>query len=246
MIQYKRCWRRVAVVALALVLPAVLKAKTYIVCVGMQNYPGLVNDTHLCVKDAESVKWLYDKHGDAETLLLTDKQATKAQVAAAMRKLFAKAKPADAVAIFYSGHGDRGALCLYDGNLSYQTILSIFQSSKAKRRFAFINACYSGTMRNKNEVGELKGKNVMFLLSSRSGETSQEELTMKNGVFPTFLMQGLRGSADANKDRVITARELYDYVNSKVIERTQNEQHPVAWGHFPDDMPVMTWKNDNK
>lgn len=217
-------------------------SKTYILCIGMQNYPGRVNDTHLCVKDAKSVKWLFDKNGDTKTMLLLDKNATKANVVRTMKQLFAQAGPEDAVAIFYSGHGDHGALCVYDGNLSYQDIYSAFQESKAKRRFAFINACYSGTMRKKYDIEQLKGKNVMFLLSARSNEPSIEDLTMKNGIFPAYLIQGLKGKADKNEDRIITAKELYDYVSKKVITKTGDKQHPVAWGRFSNDMPVMTWQ----
>ena len=82
----------------------------------------------------------------------------------------------------------------------------------------------------------------MFLLSARSKEPSIEDLTMKNGVFPAYLVMGLKGSADKNKDRVITARELFDFVSENVKKKTNYKQHPVAWGHFSDDMPVMTWK----
>ena len=220
----------------------VLHAKTYIVCIGMQNYPGKVNDTNLCVKDAKTVKWLFDENHDAKTLILLDKEATKANIIRTMKSLFSEAGAGDAVAIFYSGHGDHGALCVYDGNLSYQDIYNAFQGSKASRRFAFINACYSGTMRKKYDISSLKGKDVMFLLSARSKEPSIEDLTMKNGVFPAYLVMGLTGSADKNKDRVITARELFDFVSENVKKKTNYKQHPVAWGHFSDDMPVMTWK----
>lgn len=219
-----------------------MHAKTYIVCIGMQNYPGKVNDTNLCAKDAKTVKWLFDQNHDSKTFILLNEEATKANIVRTMKRLFAEAGEGDAVAIFYSGHGEHGALCVYDGNLSYQDIYNTFQGSKASRRFAFINACYSGTMRKKYDISKLKGKDVMFLLSARSKEQSIEDLTMKNGVFPAYLVMGLKGSADKNRDRVITARELFDFVSKKVREKTNNQQHPVAWGHFSNNMPVMTWK----
>lgn len=231
-------------VCMALLLGIQLRvdSKTYILCIGMQNYPGRVNDTNLCAKDAKSVKWIFDKNGDSETMILLDKGATKASVISTMRQLFSKANPEDAVAIFYSGHGNHGALCVYDGNLSYQDVYSAFLESKAKRRFAFINACYSGTMRKMYDIEHLKGGNVMFLLSARSNEQSIEDLKMKNGIFPAYLIQGLKGAADKNKDHAITARELYDFVSKKVIAKTGKRQHPVAWGRFSDNMPVMIWK----
>ena len=65
---------------------------------------------------------------------------------------------------------------------------------------------------------------------------------MKNGFFTTYLQKGLRGGADADKDRVITAKEIFDYVHTNVVELSKGKQHPVMWGKFSDDMPVMNWK----
>lgn len=79
-------------------------------------------------------------------------------------------------------------------------------------------------------------------MAARSNEQALEISTMKNGLFTAYLQQGLRGSADVNRDRIITAKELYDYVSKKVIERSEGKQHPVMWGKFSDDVPVMTWK----
>lgn len=217
-------------------------AKTYIVCIGMQNYPQRVNDTYLCVRDAKTIQYLFKKNGNAETMLVTDKTATRSNILRAMRQLFSKATENDAVAVFYSGHGERGAICAYDGNLSYLDIWNVFKSTKAKRRFAFINACFSGTMRAKYDFSALQDKSMMFFMSSRSGEYSLEIPNMKNGLFTAYLQQGLRGSADADRNKVITARELFDYVSRMVAEVSENKQHPVMWGRFNNNMPVIVWK----
>ena len=56
------------------------------------------------------------------------------------------------------------------------------------------------------------------------------------------LVRALKGGADVNRDRVITAKELFSAVSKGVKELSDNRQHPVMWGNFPDDMPVMVWK----
>ena len=56
-----------------------------------------------------------------------------------------------------------------------------------------------------------------------------------------YLQKGLRGNADANRDRTITAKELFDFVSEGVIKISNGKQHPVMWGKFPDNMPVMVW-----
>ena len=56
-----------------------------------------------------------------------------------------------------------------------------------------------------------------------------------------FLERGLRGGADKNKDRIITARELYDFVHQGVIGASGGRQHPVMWGKFDNNMTIISW-----
>ncbi len=227
--------------AVAVLCAGTVAAKTYIVCVGISDYPGEVNDLYLCAKDARTIQWLFDKNGNAETAVLTDREATVSNISAAMRRLYAKAGKNDAIAIFYSGHGNAGSLECRDGELTYDEMCRIFDESKARRRFAFINACFSGTLRRTHDLTALNKKEVMFFMSSRSGEYTLENSFMRNGIFTAYLQQGLRGSADTDRNRKITARELFEYVSQKVREKTEDKQHPVMWGKFDDDMVIMQW-----
>lgn len=52
----------------------------------------------------------------------------------------------------------------------------------------------------------------------------------------------MRGAADANKDKVVTAKELFTYVSKGVKQLSGNRQHPVMWGNFSDDFVVMDWR----
>ena len=81
----------------------------------------------------------------------------------------------------------------------------------------------------------------MFFLSSRTNETSQEMIGGPNGQFTRFLVRGLRGGADTNRDKIITAKELYDFVHKGVSVATGNKQHPVMWGRFNNSMSVLNW-----
>lgn len=81
----------------------------------------------------------------------------------------------------------------------------------------------------------------MLFLSSRNNEDSIERPSMTNGLFTTFLEKGLRGAADANKDRTITAKEIFDFVHSGVVADSREKQHPVMWGNFDNNMPVLIW-----
>ena len=82
---------------------------------------------------------------------------------------------------------------------------------------------------------------VILFLSSRHNETSIERPGMKNGYFTACLVKCLKGAADDNRDRKITAKELFDSVRKGVIRLSNNEQHPVMWGNFSNDMVIMQW-----
>lgn len=233
--------RTIILAAMSLLCTGMASAKTYIVCVGIDDYPGEVNDLFLCVKDARTMQWLFDKNGDCETVLITDHDATVANIKTAMTQLYGKAKKSDTVIFFFSGHGNNGSIVCRDQEMTYDDICHKFDASKAKKRFAFINACFSGSMRKHYDVGLINKKQVMFFLSSRAGETTLQQPTMHNSIFVAYLQQGLRGSADANRDRTITAHELFEYVSNNVKAASNYKQHPVMWGKFDDNMTVLKW-----
>lgn len=241
----KAC-RLICIVLFLQMLCTVVDAKVYLVSAGIADYPGTSSDLTLPAKDAETVVWVYRKNSNLEYCLLLDEKATKERIVAAMRKVYKKANASDIVVFFYSGHGYPGGFCAYDGNLSYGEIRKAMSLSNCCNKMIFADACFAGDMRTGGRASQsaenaAKKANVMLFLSSRSNETSAERASMKNGFFTTYLQQGLRGAADVNRDRVITAKELYNYVHSGVIELSDGKQHPVMWGKFSDNMPVMKW-----
>lgn len=222
---------------------ATLEARIYVVSVGIANYKD--NPLRLPVKDASALKYVYDKNGDTQSVLITDEHATKDKILQQIRTTFSDASEKDIVVLFFSGHGYQGGFCVYDGLLSYNAIRKAMATSKSKNKIIFADACYAGNMRqdrgSSNAQNSIKKSNVMLFLSSRSTETSLESQKMSNGYFTDALQRALRGGADTNRDRIITARELFTYVSQKVSTATANRQHPVMWGKFPNDMPVITW-----
>ena len=66
-----------------------------------------------------------------------------------------------------------------------------------------------------------------------------ERADMKNGYFTTFLLSGLKGKADQNNDRIVTAKELFTYVNKEVKAISNDRKHPVMWGKYSDNLILM-------
>ena len=225
-------------------LAVTANAKTYLVAVGVSDYPGTDKDLRLPANDAATVQYIYSKNSNAESVLLTNSNATKSAILSKLRSTFAKASENDIIVFFFSGHGSKGAFCAYDAQIPYSEIRQAMASSKAKNKMIFADACFSGKMRQgrKNTAEQsFNNYNIMLFLSSRGNETSIERRDMKNGFFTSCLQKGLRGGADANKNRTITARELFNYVSTNVKTLSSDKQHPVMWGKFSDNMTVMKW-----
>ncbi|MCM1291475.1 MAG: caspase family protein [Prevotella sp.] len=221
-------------------------AKVYLVCAGVSDYPGTKNDLKLPAKDAKTFHDLCLLNKMATSILLLDKQATSSNIIKEMEKLYSKAGAEDEVIFYFSGHGYPGGFVAYDGSLPYSKVRAAMSKGKSKHKMIFADACFSGKIRenkksSSTEDNDAKKADVMLFLSSRGNEKSYERWGMKNGMYTTYLSQGLKGSADTNHDRIITAKELFDYVNKNVSTVSRGKQHPVMWGKFSDNMPIMKW-----
>ena len=231
----------------AMLTLATAQARNYVVCVGIADYPGTANDLRLSANDAKVMQQLFQKNGDAVVRTFTDQQATKSAVHDAFAEFCRQATTNDAVVFFFSGHGVPGAFVCYDGRLLYDDILSPLMTSAAGKKIILADACFAGKARRTSQHqaqadGEaFRDKGVLFFLSSRTNEKSIEIRSMSNSIFTAYLERGLRGGADSNRDRTITARELFDFVSRGVAEKSRSRQHPVMWGRFSDDMTLMKW-----
>ncbi len=76
------------------------------------------------------------------------------------------------------------------------------------------------------------------MLASRPREVSLEgpEFGGGHGVFSYFVIKGLEGAADENKDGVVDADELIKYVSDQVPMATANKQHPREFGTYDNMM----------
>ena len=229
---------------LFVVLPFSLQGRIFAVFVGISEYEQSVNNLTYCHRDAMAMYELMKEYATPECMiLLTDKQAKHDDIVYHTKQLFQQAQSEDIVIFFFSGHGYFNLFCAYDKNLHFSTLQKIFQECKAQRKLIFADACYSGTMRQ--EGGQSASNqssaenNVLLFLSSRSDQTSRENALLRNGIFTYFLLAGLRGGADTNKDGYITARELFDFVNPRVKQRSNATQVPVMWGRFDENMTIL-------
>lgn len=218
----------------------------YVVAAGVNDYADpSVNDLRCCENDVNEFYSLMVKQ-KALVYKYIGRQATKTAILNALTAICTKATERDAVIFFFSGHGYPDGFCPYDmmhnnDGVSYAEIQTIFKQSRAGKKMVFADACFSGGLRKKKSSTPTINKDgdVMFFLSSRTNEKSKE--AEKNGQFTRFLIRGLGGGADVNRDRTITAKEIFDFVHKGVAVATYDKQHPVMWGKFDNNMPILTW-----
>lgn len=188
--------------------------------------------------------------------VLVDDVATKNNILMAMEQLFSKADENDVVLLYMSGHGLEGSFIPsdfdgYKNQLAYNDITSILNKSKAKHKLCIADACHSGSIiASKGSdfapavnnyysiLGGLNTGGTAMLLSSAADELSMEYSGLRQGVFSHYLMNGLRGAADSDHNKIVTISELYRYLYDKVRVYTQNKQSPILTGNYNQNMPV--------
>ncbi|HEY6085835.1 MAG TPA: caspase family protein [Nitrospira sp.] len=133
---------------------------------------------------------------------------------------------------------------LYTTGLPMREIETIFQRLMPERIIFISDSCYSGATAGRtfatasrravvseNFLSRLsKGRGRIVLSASKASEVSEEREDLAHGVFTYYLLEGLRGKADADHDGMITVDEVYGYVSKKVPEVTGQNQHPVKKG----------------
>jgi hypothetical protein len=112
---------------------------------------------------------------------------------------------------------------------------------RARRVVLLIDTCHSAGL--STEVTRAVGNNLInqyfekylyreegraIITSSDVNEYSRESTKWGNGhgVFTHYLLEGLKGTADVNEDRLVSLGELFRFVRQKVRLDTQFQQNP--------------------
>ena len=162
--------------------------------------------------------------------------------------------------IFFAGHGlasengkdlyvlpqDGNAKLLDDTAITRLELISLIEKVNPKSVTMFFDTCYSGQTRDeKMLVASLlrpiqiiteeqdTPDNFTIFSASNYDQVSGGIEEAQHGMFSYYLMKGLEGKADENKDKKITNGELITYLkeNVSVEALTQNrEQDPMLAG----------------
>ena len=149
------------------------------------------------------------------------------------------------VYVYYSGHG----LPTADGQglyvlpqradrdfmdktaITQAEINAAIQAAKPKSVTIFLDACYSGQARTGETLiasarpVSLKAETAAFpegftvITASRGDQISSSSPELKHGIFSYYLMRGMEGDADANRDGRITLGEMQAYLAENVARQ---------------------------
>ena len=146
------------------------------------------------------------------------------------------------VYVYYSGHGlptadGRGLYLLpqrADRDFVDKTAITqaeinaAIQAAKPKSVTMFIDACYSGQARTGETLlvsarpVSLKADTTAFpdgftvITAGRGDQISSSSPELKHGIFSYYLMRGMEGDADVNRDGKITVGEMQTYLAENV------------------------------
>lgn len=159
------------------------------------------------------------------SVVLTNREATRAAVTAAFRRIAAAAGPNDLFIFLFSGHGDQvdvpvsaveldgraETIELFDAAMTDAEFGPLFRSVRARMSFLALDSCYAGGFRNL-----VDRPNVIGMFSSEEDLTSLVAGRYQAGGFLSyFLRLGIGGEADDDGDRIVTAGELSAYVRRR-------------------------------
>jgi hypothetical protein len=176
------------------------------------------------------------------------------------------------VVVYFAGHGAPDVktrlpyMIPYDGNPAYPgtSCYAMTQAYAALARLnakgvtVILDACFSGgAARQDSSVTLVANARPLYVepqatgvppginvLAAATGTQLSSGLEAeRHGIFTYFLLKGLQGDADLDRDRQVTLAELQAFIGPRVAraaKRLNREQHPVLIGGDA-DAPLFTF-----
>jgi tetratricopeptide (TPR) repeat protein len=188
--------------------------------------------------------------------------ATSANMSTYIRTALLQASASETVYLFVSARGlattdsAEGYILGYDSPPEKQKLAALrvselqryLRQSSARRVVLFADVCRETNQpRVENRINlVLAGLaedrlGLQGVLASEPKKTSREDgsLAGGHGVFTYYLVNGLNGEADkADRDGIVTLKEIIGYVQNSVTRQTKAAQKPVQFGTVEPDLPL--------
>jgi tetratricopeptide (TPR) repeat protein len=233
------------------------------IVIGVESYQYVSTATYAYNDAEVFREYLADTMGfsKAKVKIVTNRQATLAEFNKLLAPNGWLARNVDPekseIVIYFSGHGipnpktKQTGLLPFDVDPNYSIgfhLSQLYESLgglNAKSVTVFLDACFTGENRERKMLlADARGivpvpsernipHNFTVLSAASSGQFSGALKEKEHGLFTYYVLKGLGGDADYNKDKKLTMGELGKYVRVKVKERAAiegREQTPELQG----------------
>jgi hypothetical protein len=222
-----------------------------------------IDDLKYAKKDAEIVKEYFNGVlgiPEKNIKILSDSEATTTKIKTLVEKWLAKGDY-EFIAFYFAGHGlpdpkgsDKPFIVpsdsdLSDPDLEMETIIpvnelvSALEKSSAKDILVVLDSCFSGAggrtpksvlLAQRGIVRTPKFKQERAIVFSAALDQSAMEFDkVEHGYFTYYVLLGLKGAADSNKDGIVTSSELCDFVKTNLEEELGGKQTPLCDDSHP-------------
>lgn len=212
------------------------------VVIGVGTYDDpLLSELPLAVNDAKAVAQTLTSVPDgfpADNVILLatgeskDRAPTRANMKRFLKSYFDLAETNDTFLVYFAGHGITTAedkLCLMTQDAAYadpaftafpfSELKAMLDACAAKRKILIMDACHAGKGRSDYvqsdaAIRQMQDAEGLVILSSCDAKERSFEMEDKgHGAFTYYLLEGLRGEADENKDGYVSASEMGEYTS---------------------------------
>jgi tetratricopeptide (TPR) repeat protein len=231
--------------------PEGLYYKSWAIVIGVENYllaphiPGVI-------EDAKTVAQTFRQLGFEEVIELYDKDASARRLQQTLSDFLPrKIGRYDRLVVYFAGHAgvtqdlagqELGYLVPWDaqlGNVSksvtFEQLKEFSRRSASKHTLFLLNAAVRGWEVSTAQPLSLEGRlapeddterrAVQVLAAADKGESLSQE--KGKSLFVQVLVNGLKGTADRDKNGWLMASEVGDYVKEQVLEQSKGTQHPL-------------------
>jgi hypothetical protein len=233
------------------------KGNMYLLSIGISTYDDCnIKSLPYAEEDARAVVDYYTNNAlspikPENIITLYGKLATSRNIRKSIGEMARKAKEYDTVMLYYAGHGDVGKHPnkgteyylipvdaekdnLFSTAIELTEMQRLWSAITSKRKVFIADSCNSGGFTDlRGDVDGFEkgmGEGTIVMTASSRGQKAIEDPELKHGLFTYYLLEGLKGKADEDKDKRISISELKKYLDKEVSNKAKemgSAQTPV-------------------
>ena len=184
-----------------------------------------------------------------EVTVFLQTSARSNDIIAALNRTLRQADANDMVFIYFATRLTATGLMTTDGQIPFSRLNDILQTNQAKFVFNILDGCYtSDPVDAPDQPGKIRQLQDDYY-SNFSNQTNVTSILLANPqqecvdpasrstILNNYLIRGLKGEADTNKNNMITAQELFSFMNQSINSNSKGQQSLIVRGNYDPQLP---------